>query len=66
MDYINSLLVLQDDLNEDLGEPFTDESQATSASTSQAYNPEPTQQNGSEAQESEISGVPDWCVCGRC
>ena len=66
MDYIDSLLVLEDDLDEDLGEPFTDESQATSASTSQAYNSEPTQQNVSEAQESAISAVPDWCVCGRC
>ena len=71
MDYIDSLLIMEDDLDEDedlgdFGQSFSDEPQADSASTSQAYNPEPTQQNVSQAQEPSASGVPGWCVCGRC
>ena len=66
MDYIESLLIMEDDLDEDedlgeFGQSLSDQSvmpQADSRMLAEESNP--------EVQDSATSGVPDWCVCGRC
>lgn len=72
MDYIDTLLILEDDLDEseDLGEfgqslteQPDDRPQAGSGPTTQDSN---NPQNPDQVQDSATGGVPDWCVCGRC
>ena len=72
MDYIDSLLIMKDDLDEDqedlsgdFGQSLTDPSdipQAGSGSTAQ----DSSNRGPDEVQDSAASGVPDWCVCGKC
>ena len=66
MDYIDSLLIMEDDLDDDenlhqFGHSSTDhpneENQSTEPDLSQEAGP---------SQESASSKVPDWCVCGQC
>ena len=64
MDYIDSLLIMEDDLDDDenlhqFGHSSTDhpneENQSTEPDLSQEAGP---------SQESASPKVPDWCVCG--
>ena len=66
MDYIDTLLIMEDDLDEnpedgDLGE--FGESSMTGED-----NNDPSEQDSSRepTQESSNNSTPDWCVCGRC
>ena len=66
MDYIDSLLIMEDDLDEnqeddDLGE-FGESSIAGDGSDG------PPEQDSSReiVQESLSKSAPNWCVCGRC
>ena len=71
MDYIDTLLIMEDDLDEDdqdaerLGESSHDNplnsgtDPCQSQSPSQSQNPNPTPEPTPES-------VPDWCTCGKC
>ena len=62
MDYIDTLMIMEDDLDDDdLGE-FGESLMTRSA------NNDPTQQDasGENTQQSTNNNTPDWCVCGRC
>ncbi len=75
MDYIDTLLIMEDDLDEDEDEerlgafgessndnPLnsgTDPSQSQGPSHSQPQDPNPTPEPTPES-------VPDWCTCGKC
>ena len=74
MDYIDTLLIMEDDLDEDdldaerlgeLGESSHDSplnsgtDPSQSQSRSQSQNPNPTPEPTPES-------VPDWCTCGKC
>ncbi len=75
MDYIDTLLIMEDDLDEDEDEerlgafgessndnPLnsgTDPSQSQGLSHSQPQHPNPTPEPTPES-------VPDWCTCGKC
>ena len=66
MDYIESLLIMEDDLDEDedlgeFGQSLSDQSvmpQADSRMLAEESDP--------EVQDSATNGVPDWRVRGRC
>ena len=74
MDYIETLLIMEDDLDED--ENFGEFSNtATDQATGSALvGSEPSKQgpipsntqNPDDVEDSASGAVPDWCVCGKC
>ena len=78
MDYIETLLIMEDDLDEDenFGEfSNTATDQATDQATSSGLaGSEPSNQgsipsntqNPDDVEDSASGAVPDWCVCGKC
>ena len=65
MDYIHTLLIMEDDLDEveDLGEFGQSSTEQPSSTTSRLMTQD--SENHDQAMAS-VSGIPDWCVCGRC
>ena len=68
MDYIDSLLIMEDDLDEsenvgEFGHTSVEQTLTDSGATTQeSSNP----QNPDLEEEPTVGGVTDWCVCGRC
>ncbi len=65
MDYIESLLIMEDDLDEDECLDDFGNTSTESNEGNRSEDPDPTQDPGSMQETSGVS-VPDWCVCGRC
>lgn len=67
MDYIDSLLIMEDDLNED-----EDLGELQESSTEQGEQVEQNNQDSSPTENSILTqaptdpNMPDWCVCGKC
>ena len=74
MDYIETLLIMEDDLDEDenFGEfsnTATDQAtgSALAGSEPSKQGPIPSNtQNPDDVEDSASGAVPDWCVCGKC
>ena len=66
MDYIETLLITEDDLDED--ENFGEFSNtATDQATGLALAGSPSNtQNPDDVEDSASGAIPDWCVCGKC
>ena len=68
MDYIETLLIMEDELDEDenfgeLDNSATEHATGYTLADSHTSNPDPVLPNMQEAGDSGL--VPDWCVCGR-
>ena len=68
MDYIETLLIMEDELDEDenfgeLDNSATEHATGYTLADSHTSNPDPVSPNMQEAGDSGL--VPDWCVCGR-
>ena len=65
MDYIDTLLIMEDDLDEDedLGEFGQSSTGQPTLTTSRPMTQDSENQDQAVAS---VSGIPDWCVCGRC
>ena len=74
MDYIDTLLIMEDDLDEDdqdaerlgeFGESSHDNSLNSGTDPSQSQSPSQPQ-NPNPTPEPTPESVPDWCTCGKC
>ena len=65
MDYIDTLLIMEDDLDEDedLGEFGQSSTGQPTLTTSRPMTQDSENQDQAVAS---VSGIPAWCVCGRC
>lgn len=65
MDYIDTLLIMEDDLDEveDLGEFCQLSTEQPTSTTGRLMTQDSENQDQAMAS---VSGIPDWCVCGRC
>ena len=65
MDYIDTLLIMEEDLDEDeeLGEFGQSSTGQPTLTTSRPMIQDSENQDQAVAS---VSGIPDWCVCGRC
>ena len=74
MDFIETLLIMEDNLDEDenVGEfnnSATEQATGSALADSATGNQGPitsNTENPDEVDDSGSSSVPDWCVCGRC
>ena len=74
MDYIETLLIMEDDLDEDenfgeFGQASTEQPTGSALADSETKNEGPVPSdthNPDQIDDSASGSVPDWCVCGRC
>ena len=74
MDYIETLLIMEDDLDEDenfgeFGQASTEQPTGSALADSETKNKGPVPSdthNPDQIDDSASGSVPDWCVCGRC
>ena len=76
MDYIDTLLIMEDDLDEDdqdaerlgaFGESSNDNPLNSGIDPSQSQSPSHSQsQDPNPTPEPTLESVPDWCTCGKC
>ena len=66
MDYIDTFLIMEDDLDEN--QEDGDHGKFGESSMTGGDKNDPPEQDSSreQTQESSNNSTPDWCVCGRC
>ena len=66
MDYIDTLLIMEDDLDDDQEDCDLGEFGESSTTGDDNNNPPERGSSREPTEESTNNSTPDWCVCGRC